>query len=142
MANKPLIIDAGYFFALFNKKDQHHKKAKALRSKIEERLWVTTWPVLTETCHLLTHRFGSEWASSFIHVCAASNMNIFELNEKHLLRIEVLLTKYRALPMDLADASLLILAEELGSGDIVSTDKRDFETYRWKNHHPFHNLFL
>lgn len=142
MANKPLIIDTGYFFALLNKNDQHHKKAKALRSKIENRPWITTWPVLTETCHLLIHRFGSEWASAFIHVCTASNMSLFELNERHLPRIEILLQKYQALPMDLADASLLILAEELGSGDIVSTAKRDFETYRWKNHHPFHNLFL
>ena len=43
--------------------------------------------------------------------------------------------------MDLADASLVLLAEEIGHGDIVSTDARDFDTYRWKNHKPFHNLF-
>lgn len=42
--------------------------------------------------------------------------------------------------MDLADASLVLLAEELGHGRIVSTDKRDFRTYRWKNHEPFTNL--
>lgn len=42
--------------------------------------------------------------------------------------------------MDLADASLVILAEHLGHGRIVSTDQRDFNAYRWKNHHPFHNL--
>ena len=42
--------------------------------------------------------------------------------------------------MDLADASLVLLAEELGHGRIASTDKRDFHTYRWKNQHPFNNL--
>ncbi|HMJ53545.1 MAG TPA: hypothetical protein VK540_15770 [Polyangiaceae bacterium] len=50
------------------------------------------------------------------------------------------MTKYRDLPMDLADASLVILAEELGSGRILSTDKRDFGGYRWKNRKPFRNL--
>jgi predicted nucleic acid-binding protein len=44
--------------------------------------------------------------------------------------------------MDLADASLVILAEELGKGDILSTDQRDFGVYRWKNRKPFKNLLL
>ena len=38
--------------------------------------------------------------------------------------------KYADLPMDLADASLMLLAEELEHGRIVSTDRRDFHTYR------------
>ena len=50
--------------------------------------------------------------------------------------------KYQNLPMDLADASLVLLAEEIGSGRIFSTDERDFQTYKWKNHHPFENLLF
>jgi hypothetical protein len=52
----------------------------------------------------------------------------------------ILMSQYETLPMDFADASLIILAEHLGHGRIVSTDRRDFHAYRWKNHHPFHNL--
>jgi uncharacterized protein len=48
--------------------------------------------------------------------------------------------RYRELPMDLADASLVLLAEEIGTGSIVSTDQRDFHSYRWKNREPFFNL--
>lgn len=51
-----------------------------------------------------------------------------------------LMIQYNNLPMDLADASLVVLTEELGHGRIVSTDKRDFNTYRWKNQYPFTNL--
>ncbi|NNJ83888.1 MAG: VapC toxin family PIN domain ribonuclease, partial [Gammaproteobacteria bacterium] len=50
--------------------------------------------------------------------------------------------QYESLPMDFADASLVILAEHLGHGRIVSTDRRDFDAYRWKNHHPFRNLLM
>jgi len=50
--------------------------------------------------------------------------------------------KYADLPMDLADASLVILAEKLGHGRILSTDMRDFQTYRWKNRKPFQNLLF
>ena len=41
----------------------------------------------------------------------------------------------------LKNASLVILAEELGHGQILSVDYRDFNTYRWKNTEPFDNLF-
>jgi hypothetical protein len=66
----------------------------------------------------------------------------FELNAEHSERIAELMRKYADLPMDLADASLVVLAEYLGHGRILSTDQRDFHTYRWKNHQPFENLLL
>ena len=44
--------------------------------------------------------------------------------------------------MDLADASLVLLAEFLEDGRILSTDRRDFKSYRWKSRKPFTNLLL
>ena len=64
----------------------------------------------------------------------------FPLAGEHLPRVLELMQKYRDLPMDLADASLVILAEHLGGGRILSTDRRDFHAYRWKNRRPFQNL--
>ena len=37
---------------------------------------------------------------------------------------------------------LVVLAEHLKSGRILSTDERDFRTYRFKRHDPFVNLLL
>ena len=65
---------------------------------------------------------------------------MFSLSDSQLPRLSELMIQYADLPMDLADASLVLLAEELGDGRIVSTDRRDFHTYRWKNHQPFTNL--
>jgi len=48
----------------------------------------------------------------------------------------------RRLHYDLADASLVLLAEQLEDGRILSTDRRDFDGYRWKNTRPFTNLLL
>ena len=47
---------------------------------------------------------------------------------------------YRDLPMDLADASLVLAAADLDEGRILSTDRRDFNAYRWKEREPFSNL--
>jgi len=61
----------------------------------------------------------------------------YRYSTSKLSTAEELMQKYRDLPMDLADASLVILAEELGSGQILSVDYRDVNTYRWKNTEPF-----
>jgi len=67
---------------------------------------------------------------------------LFDLDSVHFPRIIELMSQYANLPMDFADASLVILAEVLGHGRILSTDSRDFQTYRWKNRYSFENLLL
>lgn len=101
---------------------------------------ITTWPVLTETCHLMARELGIPTEIRFVQDVERGAAQIFPLSVSHLPRIEALIGKYGDLPMDLADASLVVLAEELGSGRILSTDRRDFHAYRWKNRKPFSNL--
>jgi predicted nucleic acid-binding protein len=134
-----IIADTGFWLALANRGDRHHGAAAAALAKLREPL-ITTWPVMTETCHLLATRLGYVAHERFVESAARGAFTLFALQSGHLPRIRELLGKYRDLPMDLADASLVILAEELGSGRILSTDARDFGAYRWKQRKPFRNL--
>ena len=134
-----ILADTGFWVALANRRDQHHAAATAALDRVREPL-VTTWPVMTETCHLLAARLGVDSELSFVQSASAGAFELFALEPRHLPRAHALMNKYRTLPMDLADASLVILAEELGTGRILSTDRRDFKTYRWKNRKPFRNL--
>jgi predicted nucleic acid-binding protein len=136
-----IIADTGFWLALANARDRHHGRARHVLSTLQEPL-VTTWPVLTETCHLLVSKLGSTSSARFIESGSNGAFQIFALEHAHLVRVAELMHKYADPPMDLADASLVILAEELGSGRILSTDNRDFRTYRWKNRRPFKNLLL
>ena len=52
-----IIADTGYWLALANRDDRHHQVALQATTGLREKL-VTTWPVLTETCHLLLSRLG------------------------------------------------------------------------------------
>lgn len=97
---------------------------------------------MTETCYLLLHRLGWKAQQAFVTSYASAAFEIYDLTQEHAPKIEAYMKKYAALPMDLADVSLVILAEHLGHGRILSTDQRDFKTYRWKQHHPFENLLL
>lgn len=133
-----IIADTGFWLAVANTADNYHFAAvKALRG-LREPL-ITTWPVMTETCHLLVSRLHPQAAEQFLASAVRGAFQIYDL-EGQLARIVELMRKYRDLPMDLADASLVILAEHLGHGRILSTDSRDFHTYRWKNRKPFRNL--
>lgn len=134
-----IIADTGFWLALANRRDRHHAAAVAAFEALAEPL-VTTWPVLTETCHLLATRLGAHAVERLVSSAANGAFELFSLERKHLARVEALVMKYRDLPMDLADASLVLLAEELSSGRILSTDVRDFRSYRWKNRRPFVNL--
>jgi predicted nucleic acid-binding protein len=57
----------------------------------------------------------------FVERAKAGAFEIFSLELRHLVRVHQLMQEYRNLPMDLADASLVLLAEELGSGRILSS---------------------
>lgn len=134
-----IIADTGFWLALANRRDRFHLAAKQALEEIEEPL-ITTWPVMTETCHLLLSRLSPMSQERFIASFRDGAFTVFALEETHASRIAALMEKYRDLPMDLADASLVILAESLGEGRILSTDRRDFGAYRWKGRQPFENL--
>lgn len=136
-----ILTDTGFWLALANRRDQHHDRARAALAE-HRGPFTTTWPVMTETCHLLAIRLGPDASSAFVRSASLGAFTLFELDATHLPRVETLMRKYRSLPMDLADASLVILAEEVGTGDILSTDARDFGAYRWKHRKPFRNLLL
>lgn len=134
-----VIADTGFWLALANSNDRHHRAATQALGALTEGL-ITTWPVVTETCHLLAARLTVDAEVSFIRSLAHGAAQLFALDAADLPHIERLMEKYRDLPMDLADASLVILAGRLGHGRILSTDKRDFRSYRWKHCAPFENL--
>ncbi len=134
-----IIADTGFWLALANSRDRHHSAAVRAMDRLSEPL-ITTWPVIGETCHLLANRLSVDSEVAFLASAARGAFHIFALETSHLPRVLELIQKYRSLPMDLADASLVVLAEELGSGRILSTDRRDFGAYRWKSRKPFENL--
>ena len=136
-----IIADTGFFFALASQGDRYHSAALSALEAIREPL-ITTYPVITETCYLLLATSGNFSQCSFLENVASGAAEIFHLQESHLARMVELLKNYADLPMDMADASLVILAEQLGHGRILTSDRRDFNVYRWQSNKPFENLLL
>jgi predicted nucleic acid-binding protein len=98
--------------------------------------------VLTEAVHMITKFLGSGPAQALMSDVADGNIKVWDIHRTVLSSLVDRMVQYESLPMDLADGSLVLLAEELNDGRIFTTDERDFNTYRWKNHRPFQNLLL
>ena len=134
-----IAVDAGVFLALADRSDAWHASARAALPTLDEG-WITTWPVLTEAVHLLRVRLDQKAAVELLQDAADGGFELWTPTPQALAAIPALMRKYASLPMDLADASLVLLAEQLGHGRVLSTDLRDFGAYRWKARKPFRNL--
>lgn len=137
-----ILIDTGFWVALGSPDDFHHKAAVECVQAYADEGFITTWPVLTETAYLIAKRSGAGMSIRMLREVQSGASAIWQPPDDALLRMTALMQQYQNLPMDLADASLVVLAEELGHGRILSTDQRDFNAYRWKNRKPFKNLLL
>ena len=134
-----IAVDTGFFYALADVRDAHHTAAVSWQHSVREG-WMTTLPVLTEAVHLLERRIGSTSAIDLMQEVADGNILVWDIPPDALRAIPALMKRYANLPMDLADASLVLLAGHLGHGRILTTDERDFGAYRWKSRKPFRNL--
>ena len=136
-----IIADAGFFYALIDRRDAWHTRAVAALPT-QAQGWITTWPVLTEATHLITRWVGTAAAQALLREVADGAIAVWSWPAEHTARLPDLMHRYTRLPMDLADVSLVLLAEHLGHGRILTTDQRDFGAYRFKSREPFDNLLL
>jgi len=52
--HKDIIIDTSFFIALAKANDTHHEKVKKLAKFHSKKVWITTWPVISELSHVLS----------------------------------------------------------------------------------------
>lgn len=133
---KPTLLDTGVIVGLLDRSEDHHVRCVSALEGLEGPL-VTCEAVIAESCYLLRRVPGA--AETVIENLQCGIFQIpFQLSRSANL-VRKLMRKYRDRPMDLADACLLQLADELNTEDILTLD-RDFESYRWRRTRPFHLL--
>ena len=128
-----ILVDTGPLVALFDPADGDHRDCVKRLAGISEPL-CTTVPVLTEAFHLLSP--GSLGSQRLMDFVTARGLSVWFLDERALTRAFELMVRYADHPMDLADASLVVLAETLKQRRIFTIDRGDFTTYRIRHGHP------
>lgn len=97
---------------------------------------ITTWAVLTEAMHLLHRAAGQRGQEVLWDMVARDTIDVRDLGKKGLHRTGVLMQRYHDTPMDLADATIVTLAEQEGVGTVFTLDDH-FYAYRWRERLPF-----
>ncbi|HEY3236874.1 MAG TPA: PIN domain-containing protein [Polyangiaceae bacterium] len=128
-----LLLDTGPLVALLDASEHRHADCVAYF-----RNWrgvaLTTEAVVTEATHLL-RRVDRAVCLDFIRRGGAT---VVPWSRSRLDRVIELIKTYASVPMDYADATLVVLAEEAGLKRVFTLDRRGFETYRWGQRRKFH----
>jgi len=103
-------VDSGFLFALDDRRDRWHSRAMSFAGTSAEG-WVCTWPVLSEACRLLLRELQPRFAIEWMDDAARGALEVWSPPAGALGRVGMLMAKHADLPMDLADASLVLPAE-------------------------------
>jgi predicted nucleic acid-binding protein len=131
-----ILTDTGPLIALIDKGEPDHDACVACLPNLSGPM-VTTWPAFAEAMYLLGEAGGWRAQESLWSMLRQGDLEIAFQGPDDYERMRALMHKYRDHPMDLADASLVRLAEERSLRDIFTLDERDFRTYRIRAHQTF-----
>ena len=124
---RAVLVDAGPLVALLDRGDAHHAECVAALHAIHDPLF-TVWPAFTEAMYLLNFSWTAQRA--LWEMVESGAISLGTLDGDDAPRMKALMEKYRDLPMDLADAGLVRLAERERITRIFTLDRRHFRTYR------------
>jgi predicted nucleic acid-binding protein len=119
------ICDTGPLVAWLNRNDPHHGWAVAAMRDVPAPLLICE-PVLTEAAYFLRED-GLDLAPLFAMIERAALQLAFDMNA-HWPRLRTLMARYAQ--MDLADACVVVMAEQHRRCRVLTVDRRDFSTYR------------
>jgi predicted nucleic acid-binding protein len=112
--------------ALIHADDGQHASCREALETIREPL-ATVWPAITKAMYLLG--FSSSAQDALWRLLVRDAVKILPLDAADVPRMRELMRKYRDLPMDLADAALVRVAEREMISRVFTIDRRDFELY-------------
>ena len=122
-----LLLDTGAFVALVDRSEARHAGCVAALENWSAPV-VTTEAVLTETLYLV----GPSWEAQ--RICLEFLLRgaflLIPSSRQSLQRVAALMKKYRDVPMDFADATLVALSEDLQTNQVFTLDRRGFSVYR------------
>lgn len=130
------LVDAGPLVALLDADEPHHAKCAAAIVDSNDVL-VTCETVIAEACFIL-RRLPKARRDLLLDV----HDGLYIVEYQLAPRAEVvagLIAKYASVPMSLADACLVDLAEIHNTGRVLTLDS-DFGIYRWNRNRPFELL--
>ena len=129
---RSIVADTGPIVCLLYRSDPDHLLVRTFLRDNAVAL-ITTWPVIAEAWHLLLSRAGIKPALALMRWVNAGGLRVPAPHDDDPGALLELLERYSDHPMDLADASLVLLAERSGLVEILTLDRLEFDSYRTRD---------
>jgi predicted nucleic acid-binding protein len=123
----PVLVDTGPIVAILSESDEHHKACVEQLRHMQGPLLIC-WPVITEAAWLL--RAYPLAIGRLLSSFSRRPFELASLGEADLAGIAAILLKYKGLGIQLADASVVHLANREGIETIFTLGRRDFNVLR------------
>lgn len=127
-----ILIDAGPIVALLDADDPNHAACVEAVSQFPKNPFLTTWPCFTEAMYLLGRTGGYQYQDLLWRLWSDDRIIFADLTVEEIDQMSIFMNRYKNVPMDLADASLVVMAESRPSARILTLDS-DFFIYRAAN---------
>ena len=123
------LTDTGPLVAILDADDSKHSACVAAMRRLPSGPLLTTWPCFTEAMYLLGDVGGYRYQAPLWELRTAKRLVLHVLTDAEVDRMAALMAQYHDVPMDLADASLIAIAESQSYDRVFSIDT-DFYIYR------------
>lgn len=129
-----VMMDTGPWVALIDRSEERHEECVEWLRDFRGNIF-SSKAVLTEVLYLLN--FSSRARSAAIDFVLGGAIILVPPSLESLKRAKRLMEKYKDIPMDYADATLVSIAEDLSITEVVTFDVKDFSIYRLSSKQPF-----
>ncbi|MDQ3622619.1 MAG: PIN domain-containing protein [Verrucomicrobiota bacterium] len=123
------LLDTGPLVAYLDRTDPFHERCAGVIDDFRGHL-LTTSAVVVEAMHLLAETRGGPGAIVDFLARSETEIRANCTSLAILQKAATLMHKYRDLPMDFADATLVLLAQETRLLRVLTLDRRGFATFR------------
>ncbi len=130
------LVDTGPLVALLDRSEPDHDRVHSFMADLGGARLITTGAVITEAfCFLSDVRDGPASLASFLDASATEVRDAF--SPEALAAVVRLMSKHADIPMDFADATLVWIADALGTDRILTLDRRGFSSFRFGKNRRF-----
>lgn len=127
-----ILIDAGPLVALNDRRDRWHQGCLAVSATLPAGPFATTWCCFSEAMYLLGRSDGLTLQAELWRMIRRVPVQLVDLLGDEIALTESLMDRYQNFPMDLADATLVALADLRGWRKVFTLDS-DFFAYRLRD---------
>jgi len=125
----PVLVDTGIIYALADRSDAWHLRARTFVQNFKGKLIVPA-TVIPEACYLLHAHLSPQAETAFIKSIVSRALRLEQVDEEDMGRAVEIMGAYSDLAIGLVDASVVAVAERLKITAVMTTDRRHFSVIK------------